>query len=163
MGIASSMWGCEGLRSDVWMRAVRTPGMQWVLGKWWLSLLFVLGLGVVWGGRGFRKRLPTSFFPFRLLSSYNPGIPESPVGGEGSANLNSTAAGIPGSVQALASSRPCGPPDHSPAAVLTGEYSVCWGNALALESFGLAPSSAISGCVISGSSPHFSQPRSPRL
>ena len=102
-----------------------------------------------WGGC-FRKPLPTSFFPFRLLSSYNPGIPESPIGGEGSANLNSHRS---------RRSRFC----TGSAAVLTGECSVWWGNALALESFGLAASSAISGCVISGSSPHFSQPRSPHL
>ena len=56
------MRGCEGLRGDVWARTVCTPGMQWVLGKWWLSLLFVLGLGAVRGV--LQKTSSYQFFPF---------------------------------------------------------------------------------------------------
>lgn len=42
-------------------------------------------------GGAFRKPLPTNFFPFlpSYLLLYQPGSPNSPVGGEGSANLNS--------------------------------------------------------------------------
>lgn len=65
MGIASFTWGGKGFRDVAWMRIVCTPGTRWVLGKWWLRLLLVLGLE----GLSENFFLPV-VFPFCLLTSY---------------------------------------------------------------------------------------------
>ena len=65
MGIASFTWGGKRFRDVTWMRIVHTLGTRWVLDKWWLMLLLVLGLE----GLSENLFLPI-FFLFCLLTFY---------------------------------------------------------------------------------------------
>ena len=95
-----------------------------------------------------RKPFSTLFFPFWLLSIYCPRIPESLIGDEGSASREDfpPTADAPCSVQTLVSSCPCplgrGAPSPQSQCLL-GRLSG-WEFALAVESVGLGPTSAIS-------------------